>query len=95
MLLASLFRNFLLAQRVFARFDLHPSSCPPIPAAHTHPLWDSWDLAVETLLVQLVSPTEAADRATERYIHIYVYMYTYYVAIDTYIERYLRIVISI
>ena len=41
MLLASLCRNFLLAQRVFARYDLHPTSSPPLPEAHGQPPRDT------------------------------------------------------
>ncbi|EOD34810.1 hypothetical protein EMIHUDRAFT_252746 [Emiliania huxleyi CCMP1516] len=41
MLLASLCRNFLLAQRVFARYDLHPISSPPLPEAHGQPPRDT------------------------------------------------------
>eukprot|EP00962_Isochrysis_galbana_P013253 scaffold3769_cov51-Isochrysis_galbana.AAC.1 len=60
MLLASLFRNFLLAQRILSRFNVHPVSLPAIPPTHTHPLWDAWDLAVETVLVQLAAATKDA-----------------------------------
>mmetsp|Transcript_23721 Transcript_23721/g.72484 ORF Transcript_23721/g.72484 Transcript_23721/m.72484 type:complete len:2032 (-) Transcript_23721:126-6221(-) len=63
MLLASLFRNFLLAQRILGRFNLHPTSAPPIPSTHNHPLWDSWDLAVETSIVQMNAATKAAHAA--------------------------------
>jgi len=56
--------------------------------APMHPLWDSWDLTVETLLDQLVSATEAADRATERYLSIYICRYVHsYMTKDIHIEK--------
>ncbi|KAI5283148.1 DNA-directed DNA polymerase gamma mip1, partial [Ascosphaera atra] len=33
--------------------DCHPISSPKLPETHNHPLWQSWDLAVETVLAQL------------------------------------------
>ena len=39
LLLASLFRNFLVAQRVMARAGLYPVSAPSLPPMHLHPLW--------------------------------------------------------
>ncbi|WVQ80682.1 hypothetical protein IAT38_002787 [Cryptococcus sp. DSM 104549] len=53
LLVAALFRNFLLAQRIMAAYNCHPSSIPAIPATHNHPLWHSWDLAVDACLTQL------------------------------------------
>ncbi|KXT13411.1 hypothetical protein AC579_9916 [Pseudocercospora musae] len=53
LMVAALFRNFLLAQRVMRMFHCHPQSYPAIPATHDHPLWKSWDLAVEMILAQL------------------------------------------
>lgn len=51
--LAELFRNFLLAQRILAAFDLHATSRPSLPATHSHHLWDVWDTVLELLLVRL------------------------------------------
>ena len=31
-----------------------PVSIPKIPETHQHPLWQSWDLALENTLIQLV-----------------------------------------
>ncbi|KAI7520567.1 hypothetical protein KC319_g22029, partial [Hortaea werneckii] len=53
LMVAALFRNFLLAQRVMRIYHCHPVSYPEIPDTHNHPLWQSWDLAVEMILAQL------------------------------------------
>ena len=60
MLLASLFRNFLLAQRVMARSDLIPASYPPVPPMHRHALWDAWDLAAEAVICELLERVETS-----------------------------------
>lgn len=53
LMVAALFRNFLLSQRVMAAYGCHPQSYPELPDTHQHPLWESWDLAVEMALAQL------------------------------------------
>ena len=53
LMVAALFRNFLLAQRIMRMYHCHPQSWPEIPETHKHPLWRSWDLAVEMILNQL------------------------------------------
>lgn len=53
MLVASLFRNFLLAERVMRSYDCTPVSSPPLPHTHQHPMWQAWDLAVDISLSQL------------------------------------------
>ena len=58
LMVAALFRNFLLAQRVMRIYHCHPISHPEIPDTHKHPLWNSWDLAVEMILAQLPSLIE-------------------------------------
>jgi regulator-associated protein of mTOR len=53
LMVAALFRNYLLAQRIMRVYHCHPVSHPEIPQTHDHPLWRSWDLAVELILAQL------------------------------------------
>lgn len=53
LLLASIFRNFLLAIRIFRTLGATPVSIPELPPAiATHPLWLSWDLTVEQCLAR-------------------------------------------
>ncbi|KAH8045345.1 hypothetical protein JL721_12642 [Aureococcus anophagefferens] len=53
LLLASLFRNFLLAERVLKAHGCTPATVPPLPPTADHPLWAAWDLAAEGCLAQL------------------------------------------
>ncbi|KAF4124632.1 regulatory associated protein of mTOR [Geosmithia morbida] len=53
LMVAALFRNFLLAQRVMIVYGCHPQSYPALPDTHQHPLWQTWDLAVDMALAQL------------------------------------------
>lgn len=53
LMVAALFRNFLLAQRIMMVYGCHPQSYPALPDTHQHPLWETWDLAVDMALAQL------------------------------------------
>lgn len=53
LMVAALFRNFLLSQRIMRIHHCHPVSSPALPETHDHPLWKSWDLAVEMVLAQI------------------------------------------
>jgi len=64
LMVAALFRNYLLAQRIMRVYHCHPISHPEIPQTHNHPLWRSWDLAVELILAQL--PDLQAEARGER-----------------------------
>lgn len=53
LVVAALFRGFLLAERIMRFYECTPISVPALPQTHNHPLWDSWDLAVDMCLAQL------------------------------------------
>lgn len=52
-MLAAMFRNFLLAERIMRRYNCTPKTIPPLPPTYMHHLWTSWDLIVDKILVQL------------------------------------------
>lgn len=55
LMVAALFRNFLLAKRIMPHFNCNPVSDPPLPeSVRTHPMWDSWDLAIDQVFAQLI-----------------------------------------
>ena len=53
LLVSSLFRNFLLAQRIMNSHHCTVISVPAIAQTHLHPLWACWDLACDIALSQL------------------------------------------
>ena len=53
LMVAALFRNFLLSERIMRKNGCHPMSVPPLPETHNHPLWQAWDLTIEAVLAQL------------------------------------------
>ena len=53
LLVASLFRNFLLADRIMRANNCTPISCPALPPTYQHPMWHAWDMAVEICLLQM------------------------------------------
>ena len=58
LLVASLFRNFLLAERIMRSYDCTPISQPALPPTHQHSMWKAWDLAVDMCLAQLANIVE-------------------------------------
>lgn len=65
LLVASLFRNFLLAERIMRYYNCTPVSSPTLPSTYHHPMWQAWDLAVDLCLVQL--PAVLKDNAAYSY----------------------------
>lgn len=63
LLVASLFRNFLLAERIMRSANCSPISHPMLPPTHQHHMWDAWDMAAEICLAQL--PTLIEDPNAE------------------------------
>ena len=53
LLVASLFRNFLLAERIMRAVSCTPVSLPRLPPSHQHHMWQAWDMAAELCLLQL------------------------------------------
>jgi len=62
LMVAALFRNFLLADRIMRLYNCHPISNPLLPATHNHPMWDAWDLAVDQCLQQMPEILEKLER---------------------------------
>jgi len=62
LLVASLFRNFLLADRIMRSYNCTPVSSPHLPMTCHHPMWQAWDLTVDICLTQL--PGLLSDDAT-------------------------------
>lgn len=55
LLVASTVRNFFLADRILRSLNCTPQSYPPMPPGIAdHPLWQTWDLACETCLFELM-----------------------------------------
>lgn len=55
LMVAALFRNFLLAKRIMPHFNCNPISDPPLPqTVRFHGMWDSWDLAIDQVFSQLI-----------------------------------------
>lgn len=55
LMVAALFRNFLLAKRIMPHFNCNPVSDPPLPdSVRFHHMWDSWDLAIDQVFSQLI-----------------------------------------
>ncbi|XP_052263117.1 regulatory-associated protein of mTOR-like isoform X2 [Dreissena polymorpha] len=53
LLVASLFRNFLLSERIMRSYNCTPISSPKLPPTYQHPMWEAWDLALDLSLRQL------------------------------------------
>lgn len=70
LMVAALFRNFLLAKRIMPRLNCNPISDPPLPElVRTHAMWDSWDLAIDQVLAQLLGSPKI-DHSLANYQHL-------------------------
>ena len=67
LMVAALFRNFLLAERIMRHYGCHPMSIPIIPTTYKHSMWQAWDLAVDVCLTQL--PSLLDESKPYEYVH--------------------------
>ncbi|KAL2912002.1 Target of rapamycin complex 1 subunit kog1, partial [Polyrhizophydium stewartii] len=63
LMVAALFRNFLLADRIMRFYKCKPMSSPELPETYRHPMWDAWDLAADQCLRQLPALLESETQA--------------------------------
>ncbi|KAF4663765.1 hypothetical protein FOZ61_001387 [Perkinsus olseni] len=52
--LASLFRNYLLAQRLLSLVGITSVSTPKLPDCGQHPLWETWELVLESSILHVI-----------------------------------------
>lgn len=71
LLVASLFRNFLLAERILRHHDCTPVSSPVLPQCFRHPMWAAWDLAVDLALQQLPDILEKSEYVWKKVLFLY------------------------
>ncbi|KAJ3435346.1 regulatory-associated protein of mtor [Anaeramoeba flamelloides] len=55
LLVATLFRNYLLAERIMKSYNCTPFTIPAIPETYKHKLWNSWDFVVDSCLSRINS----------------------------------------
>lgn len=66
LMVAALFRNFLLAKRIMPWYNCHPVSDPELPdSIADHPMWKSWDLALDEVLNKLVDDMKNAPATSD------------------------------
>ena len=63
LLVASLFRNYWLAERIMHAHGVHTVTHPQLPATHSHPMWAAWDVSVDGTLAQLERYEQKHDTA--------------------------------
>ncbi|GAO14540.1 hypothetical protein UVI_02032510 [Ustilaginoidea virens] len=87
LMVAALFRNFLLAQRVMTVYGCHPQSYPALPDTHQHPLWETWDLAVDMALAQLPMLEKKENQGIDYEYHNSTFFTEQLTAFDVYLTR--------
>ena len=70
LMVAALFRNYLLSERIMRANNCHPTTQPALPETHNHPLWQAWDFAIEMVLAQLPALV-ASEEGGPRYDYIH------------------------
>ncbi|GAV48920.1 hypothetical protein ZYGR_0N03250 [Zygosaccharomyces rouxii] len=66
LMVAALFRNFLLAKRIMPWYNCHPISDPELTdSIASHPMWQAWDLALDEVLSKLVEDLKNAPPSTD------------------------------
>jgi len=73
-LVASMLRNFLLAERIFRNLGCTPASLPALPSTWQHPMWDAWDQAMEHALMQLPNVLSADVLASAGWLKVCTYI---------------------
>ncbi|KAJ2352525.1 Target of rapamycin complex 1 subunit kog1, partial [Coemansia sp. RSA 2618] len=66
---ATLCRNFILADRIMRHYGVRPQSSPEMPSTHMHPLWESLDYEIDMCLRQLPGLLEEKQRQ-EQYMEM-------------------------
>ncbi|CAH8606929.1 unnamed protein product [Schistosoma rodhaini] len=73
LLIASLFRNFLLAERIMKYYGCHPISAPLLLPTYKHNMWDAWDHTVDRVihyLPKMLKIIEGGSLYTEKLLPI-------------------------
>ncbi|KAG9056238.1 hypothetical protein FS842_011274 [Serendipita sp. 407] len=70
LLVAALFRNFLLAERVMRNYHCTPHTIPGLPSTATHPLWAAWDRSLEDIIKQLPDLIKSANPPKQQTLEI-------------------------
>eukprot|EP01064_Diplonema_japonicum_P035717 TRINITY_DN7828_c1_g1_i1.p1 TRINITY_DN7828_c1_g1~~TRINITY_DN7828_c1_g1_i1.p1 ORF type:complete len:1239 (+),score=287.97 TRINITY_DN7828_c1_g1_i1:75-3791(+) len=61
--LTSLFRNFILAQRIMLSLNATPLSYPALPLCTNHVKWDEWDWHLDQFLTRCTSATNKIEES--------------------------------
>ncbi|KAK4468174.1 hypothetical protein MN116_008095 [Schistosoma mekongi] len=73
LLIASLFRNFLLAERIMKYYGCHPTSAPLLLPTYEHSMWDAWDHTLDRVihyLPRMLKIIEGGTPYTEKMLPI-------------------------